>query len=244
MRTSVPWRRAVPAIPALAALLSASLSVGAIPAFAQGYGGGGTTSSPTPTPAATPSASPMASGPSAPMQITLTVRTTSTFGTFLAGPNGRTLYTLSSDPTNGSICTGQCLTFWPPLQVARGGSASVAGASVALGSFVRADTGATQVSVAGRALYNFQGDSAPGQTNGEGIKALGGVWHVATLANVTRSTGSSASPRAATGSALPLTDAAPSPESGQPSVPLLLLLVAMLAFGTSFAFVSRQSRRH
>jgi predicted lipoprotein with Yx(FWY)xxD motif len=186
----------------------------------------------------------MASATSAPMQVTLNVRTTSSLGTFLVGPTGLTLYSLSSDPTNGSVCTGQCLSFWPPLEVATGGSASVAGASVTLGSFVRADTGATQVSLDGHALYNFKGDSAPGQTNGEGIKALGGVWHVAAIANVIASSAPSAAPSRAAGSSLPPTDAAPSGRTGQPSTPsLLLLLAAVLALASSFAFVSRQSRR-
>jgi predicted lipoprotein with Yx(FWY)xxD motif len=238
MRNRVPWRRGLAAMLASALLLSAVLFTSAVPVLAQSYGGGSSAS-----PAASATASPMASATSAPAQVTLTVGSTSTLGSFLVAPNGRTLYTLSSDPMNGSVCTGQCPTFWPPLEVAAGGSASVTGASVTLGSFVRADTGATQVSLDGHALYNFKGDTAPGQTNGEGIKALGGVWHVAAVASLTGTGGSSAAPSAATGSSLPPTDEAPSGPADQPLALSLLLLVAALAAASSFAFLARQPRR-
>ena len=247
MRTRVPWRRSLSALPAFALALGAILFGGAVSVLAQSYGGGGATAMPAATAAATTaatsSASPMASPTAAPMQVTLNVRTTSSLGTFLVAPNGHTLYALSSDPANGSVCTGQCLSNWPPLVVATGGSASVAGASVTLGSFVRADTGATQVSLDGHALYNFKGDSAPGQTNGEGIQALGGVWHVAAIANVIASSAPSAAPSRAAGSSLPPTDAAPSGRTDGPSVVSLLLLVAVLALASSFAVVFRQPRR-
>jgi predicted lipoprotein with Yx(FWY)xxD motif len=101
-------------------------------------------------------------------------------GAVLTGPSGNTLYTLSSDPNNGSVCTGGCLGFWPPLLVPSGGTVSgPAGTGLTFGTFTRTDTGTIQATVNGRPLYNFAADTAPGQTNGEGIKAFGGVWHVA-----------------------------------------------------------------
>jgi predicted lipoprotein with Yx(FWY)xxD motif len=30
-----------------------------------------------------------------------------------------------------------------------------------------------------RALYTFSGDVRPGDTNGDGVNAFGGLWHVA-----------------------------------------------------------------
>ena len=105
---------------------------------------------------------------------------TSALGAVLTGPNGMTLYTLSSDPNGGSVCTGKCLAFWPPLLVAAGGKATgPAGGSLTFATFTRADDGTTQVTADGRALYYFANDTAPGQTNGEGVKGAGGVWHVA-----------------------------------------------------------------
>ena len=101
-------------------------------------------------------------------------------GTVLTGPSGNTLYTLSSDPSNGSTCTGACLSAWPPLLVPSGGSVSgPVGTSLTFGTFTRTDDMTIQATANGRPLYLFSHDAAPGQTNGEGIKALGGVWHVA-----------------------------------------------------------------
>ncbi len=132
---------------------------------------------PMPTPVATmPLASPAAS-------LVLGRATSATLGPVLTAPSGLTLYWLSSDPTNGSICTGGCLSTWPPLRVAPGGTVSLpAGVPGTLGMFTRSDDGTTQVTLNGHALYTFAGDSAPGQTNGEGITALGGTWHAASAA--------------------------------------------------------------
>jgi predicted lipoprotein with Yx(FWY)xxD motif len=197
MIKSVPKSRlALPgALAAILVLVAAAL--GAAPALAAGgYGSSGGTAAAT----------------SAPAAASVQVGTTSTpaLGTVLTGPNGMTLYTLSSDPTNGSVCTGKCLTAWPPLLVAAGGTVTgPSGSSIAFASFTRADNGADQVTADGRALYYFAQDTAPGQVNGDGIKALGGVWHVAGL---TAAPAASATPAANAGGAyggLPAASAAP-----------------------------------
>ena len=122
---------------------------------------------------------PPTPSPTVSSSVQIGTHATATLGTVLANPAGLTLYTLSSDPMNGSSCTGQCVTFWPPVTVATGGSVTAAaGVSGTVGSFVRSD-GSTQVVHDGRALYLYIGDSAPGDTNGEGIVAFGGTWHVA-----------------------------------------------------------------
>jgi len=100
-------------------------------------------------------------------------------GVVLTGPSGNTLYTLSSDPSNGSTCTGACLGAWPPLLVPSGGTVSgPAGTSRTFGTFTRTDDMTIQATANGRPLYLFSHDNAPGQTNGEGITAFGGTWHV------------------------------------------------------------------
>ncbi len=114
-----------------------------------------------------------------PSSVTLGSGSSGTLGNYLTGPNGHTLYTLSSDPTNGSSCAGQCATFWPPLVVASGGTVhGPAGAMGTFSTFKRSD-GTTQVAFGGRALYYFLQDTAAGQTTGEGVVAFGGTWHVA-----------------------------------------------------------------
>jgi predicted lipoprotein with Yx(FWY)xxD motif len=126
---------------------------------------------PTPTPPETHS--------SAPANVAIGVATTS-LGSVFAAPGGLTLYWLSSDTVSSVVCKAGCLTAWPPLLVASGGVVTPpAGVSATFGTFTRTDTGDTQVTLGDHPLYTFAGDSAPGQANGEGIKALGGTWHVA-----------------------------------------------------------------
>ena len=99
-------------------------------------------------------------------------------GAILTDASGKTLYTRDTDPAGGSSCTGSCATTWPPLLLPAGSTSPGAvptGVTGTLTSFARTDTG-TQVALSGKALYTFSGDSAAGQTNGDGV---GGIWHVA-----------------------------------------------------------------
>jgi hypothetical protein len=59
-------------------------------------------------------------------------------------------------------------------------------------TFARSD-GTTQVAFNGRALYYFIQDTAAGQTNGEGVVAFGGTWHVVKVAAAMASSSASAS---------------------------------------------------
>lgn len=87
----------------------------------------------------------------------------------VAASNGMTLYTFTKDVAGSgtSACTGGCLTNWPALTIAAGdtptGDSTVTGT---LGTIVRADNGATQVTYNGKPLYFFAKDTAPGDTNG------------------------------------------------------------------------------
>jgi predicted lipoprotein with Yx(FWY)xxD motif len=134
------------------------------------------TAAPTASPAtAAPTASPARPAPSDTVKIG--VATSMSLGSYLTGPNGRTLYTLSSDPKDKSTCAGQCATAWPPLKIASNGKVE---ASV-MGTFeiIKRADGTDQVALDGHPLYEFIKDTARGQTNGEGIVAFGGTWHVA-----------------------------------------------------------------
>ena len=66
----------------------------------------------------------------------------SNLGTFLTGPNGKTLYTHAGDSTNTSTCSGGCLTAWPALTVASGQHPTAgSGVTGTLGTFSRSDGG-------------------------------------------------------------------------------------------------------
>lgn len=137
----------------------------------------------TPTAAASVAATPTtaavdtsSAAPSAAAGLTIGSTTNATLGDYLTGLNGMTLYVYTKDTADTSTCSGTCATNWPPLTVASG--ATVTGPSAATMGFAtitRAD-GTTQVTYNHMPLYYFAGDSAAGDTNGQG---KGGVWSVA-----------------------------------------------------------------
>jgi predicted lipoprotein with Yx(FWY)xxD motif len=105
--------------------------------------------------------------------------TSDDLGTYLVGPDGRTLYYFTRDVTPGvSVCTGGCLEAWPPLLVAEGQSL-VAGDGVTgtLSAAPQAD-GSMQATYRGRPLYYWQGDTEAGQATGQ---AVNDVWFVASV---------------------------------------------------------------
>ena len=141
-------------------------------------GGSTSSGSPTPTatvaPAATATVPPATSTPiaSAPVK-TATATVNGKSETILTAANGLTLYYRTSDSPPSNVCSGGCASAWPPLLFS-GTPPSVAGLPGKLTTQTTAN--GSQVEYNGHPLYTFSGDSAPGQTNGEGF---GGVWHVA-----------------------------------------------------------------
>jgi predicted lipoprotein with Yx(FWY)xxD motif len=180
----------------------------------------------------------------APASLQLGAGSSASLGSFLIGPNGLTLYTLSSETSTGSVCTGGCLANWPALVVAPGGSVSgPAGATGSFSTFTRADNGSTQVALNSHPLYYFAGDSAAGQTNGEGIKAFGGTWHVAAaaLAVATSKPSPATSPTSTT--TIPPTSTDGNASSGGSGVIPALLLALFGAATVTLATVGALSRR-
>jgi len=95
-------------------------------------------------------------------------------GTFLV--SGTTLYTLKASSTP---CTAKCLKTWPELLLPKGTTSATAGSGVnasLLGTVKRAG-GQLQVTYAGKALYWFFKDKAPGQVKGI-VKDTWGKWNV------------------------------------------------------------------
>jgi len=90
-------------------------------------------------------------------------------GAHFVNDDGHALYTFDRDTAGVSNCAGQCATNWPPV--------AAAADAHTIGNWTpvhRAD-GTLQWAYKGKPIYTFRGDTAPGQTNGQG---MGGVWHV------------------------------------------------------------------
>jgi predicted lipoprotein with Yx(FWY)xxD motif len=89
------------------------------------------------------------------------------------------VYLFEKDMGTTSACTGACAQAWPPVLSTAGPTAGTGVTSSLIGT-TRRDDGTVQVTYAGHPLYRFDGDSASGQTNGEGLQAFGGGWYVLT----------------------------------------------------------------
>ena len=88
---------------------------------------------------------------------------------------GFTLYRFDKDTAHPSQsnCNGACAMTWPPVVVQPGSRIFVHGVPTSeIGIVMRAD-GTRQVTIGGSPAYRFSKDTAPGQTNGEGV---GGTW--------------------------------------------------------------------
>ena len=129
---------------------------------------GGTTS-PTPT----DTTSPTPTLDSSPRANTVNVATSS-LGQILIDAEGRTLYLFMNDSGGKSACEGQCAQTWPPLLTTGTPTGGLGVEASKLSTTSRSD-GGMQVVYNGHPLYFFSGDSAAGQTNGQGI---GGNWFV------------------------------------------------------------------
>jgi len=115
--------------------------------------------------------SPSSSGPAA--AAAGTVKTATIGGaTVLTSSKGFTLYSFAPDTSTTSKCNGACAQNWPPVK----GPVTAAGFTGTFSTIKRSD-GSIQATFDGHPLYTFAGDSAPGQANGNGLNAAGGVWH-------------------------------------------------------------------
>ena len=97
---------------------------------------------------------------------------TKKFGTVLV--SGKTLYTLKPSKTP---CTAACQKIWPEVLLPKGVTKATAGPGVSAAKLgtVKGAGGALQVTYAGKALYWFVGDNAPGQVNGN-VTDTWGTW--------------------------------------------------------------------
>ncbi len=101
-------------------------------------------------------------------------------GTILTNAQGRTLYYFLPEHGGKIVCSSSaCVGYWPPSLNSSGNPTGGAGVTGQLGLITRAG-GAQQVTYNTWPLYTFSGDSAAGQTNGQGVVGFGGKWLVAT----------------------------------------------------------------
>lgn len=131
-----------------------------------------------------------AAGPSA------TVETHSGgLGTYLTDGSGKTLYLFASDHGGKSTCSGSCVSVWPPL-VAKGTPSATGAAKTSMVATITRSDGSKQVTYGGHPLYYFSGDSASGDTNGQGVNGFGAKWWVVAPsgAAITQSSGGGSSP--------------------------------------------------
>ncbi len=98
--------------------------------------------------------------------------TSSALGDILTDDQGNTLYLFTPDEQGPSVCYDNCAAAWPPLLE---GPAAGDGTDPALFGTVARDDGTTQLTYGGWPLYYFANDSAPGDTNGQGVND---VWYV------------------------------------------------------------------
>jgi predicted lipoprotein with Yx(FWY)xxD motif len=129
-----------------------------------GCGGGGSSNANASPPPKTAAGQP----------ATVGVANTS-LGKVLVNSKGLTLYLFKKDSGTTSACSGACASAWPPLR-AKGKPTVGAGVTASkVGTTSRSD-GSPQVTYNGHPLYLYQGDSKPGDTNGQGISAFGAGW--------------------------------------------------------------------
>jgi predicted lipoprotein with Yx(FWY)xxD motif len=119
-----------------------------------------------------PTAGSDATATEAPAEGTVAVAE-SDLGEILVDSEGMTLYVFGSDTGGSSTCYDDCAASWPPL-IDEAPTAGEGADESLLGTTER-DDGEMQVTYDGHPLYSFASDTAPGDTNGQGV---GEVWYV------------------------------------------------------------------
>ena len=152
--------------------LAAIAAAGAITLAACGGGYGSANSAQQNVPAAPAKAAN-------PAAAQLTATPNSSLGTIVTDAKGMTLYRFDKDTAkpSKSNCDGSCAAEWPPALVTGGNQIALSGvASSEVGTITRSD-GSRQLTIGNWPVYEFAGDSKPGDINGQGI---GGVWFAVT----------------------------------------------------------------
>lgn len=129
-----------------------------------------------------PTTTTSGSGSSGNPATTFSTANISGLGTVVVDGKGRTVYILTSSSQKNVPCTDAsgCTGVWPDLPLPSGVSAATAGMGAKpslLGTKTLSD-GETYPTYNGWLMYEYTGDSAAGQANGQGIQSFGGTWYV------------------------------------------------------------------
>ena len=161
------------AIVALAAACTTSSGTSAAPSVAA--------PSAAPSEAAPSEAAPSEAAPSEPAASAATgdatiALTSNALGTMIVDADGKSLYAFTPDTAGTSTCYDDCAANWPPL-LADDPAAISAGEGLDASKLTTTDRtdGTKQVKYGDWPLYYFAGDSAAGDTNGQGV---GTKWYV------------------------------------------------------------------
>jgi predicted lipoprotein with Yx(FWY)xxD motif len=129
-----------------------------------------------PSAAAPSAAAPSEAAPSAAAGDATIALTTNALGEMIVDAAGKSVYAFTPDSAGVSTCYDDCATNWPAL-LADGSTAPTAGAGLDASKLTTVDRtdGTKQVKYGDWPLYYFAGDSAAGDTNGQGV---GTKWYV------------------------------------------------------------------
>lgn len=132
------------------------------------------TDTPTDTETATATATP--TGTETPTAAaTVTVSSHPIHGDLLTDGEGSTLYLLTADGPNESVCTGDCAEAWPPLTADSEDALEASEEVTATLGAIERDDGSLQVTADETPLYYFVQDEEPGDAMGQEIN---NVWFV------------------------------------------------------------------
>ena len=121
------------------------------------------------------SEAPASEAPPAAADATIALATNA-LGEIIVDAEGKTLYAFTPDTAGESTCYDDCAAQWPPL-LATDAAAISAGAGLDATKLTTVDRtdGTKQVKYGDWPLYHFAGDTAAGDTNGQGV---GTMWYV------------------------------------------------------------------
>jgi predicted lipoprotein with Yx(FWY)xxD motif len=120
--------------------------------------------------------------------VTIHSASNSTLGEqVLVSSAGHTLYALSPETTSHLLCkSSECVKFWPPVTVSSRKTKLKDGPGVhGHLAILRRSDGMLQVTLRGLPLYQYSGDHAKNEANGQGLKSFGGTWHAVTASATT-----------------------------------------------------------